>query len=88
MPGQHNNATKEDRSKRAIAIAEEMNLAYRKALVGTVQEVLFEEAVDGFDTGHTPNYMKVYVPATGRHNEVVSVKITEIYADGLLGIVD
>ncbi len=88
MPGQLGNATKEDRSKRAIAIAEEMNLAYRNALVGTVQEVLFEETVDGFDTGHTPNYMKVYVPSTGRHNEVVSVKITEIYADGLLGIVD
>ena len=88
MPGQHNNATKEDRSKRAIAIAEEMNLAYRNALVGTVQEVLFEETVDGFDTGHAPNYMKVYVPSTGRHNEVVSVKITEIYADGLLGEIE
>ena len=88
MPGQLGNATKEDRSKRAIAIAEEMNLAYRNALVGTVQEVLFEETVDGFDTGHTPNYMKVYVPSTGRHNEVVSVKITEIYADGLLGEIE
>ena len=88
MPGQHNNATKEDRSKRAIAISEEMNLAYRNALVGTVQEVLFEETVDGFDTGHTPNYMKVYVPATGRHNEIASVKITGLHDDGLLGIVD
>ena len=88
MPGQLGNATKEDRSKRAIAIAEEMNLAYRNALVGTVQEVLFEETVDGFDTGHTPNYMKVYVPATGRHNEVASVKITGLHDDGLLGIVD
>ena len=88
MPGQHNNATKEERSKRAIAIAEEMNLAYRNALVGTVQEVLFEETVDGFDTGHTPNYTKVYVPATGRHNEIASVKITGLHDDGLLGIVD
>ena len=85
MPGQHNNATKEERSRRAIAVAEEMNLAYRKALVGTVQEVLFEEAVDGFDTGHAPNYMKVYVPTKGRHNEIAPVRITGIHEDGLLG---
>ena len=85
MPGQHNNATKEERSRRAIAIAEERNLAYRQSLMGTEQEVLFEETEGDFDTGHAPNYMKVYVPATGRHNQIVRVKITGIHADGLLG---
>ncbi len=85
MPGQHNNATKEERSHRAIAIANEMNLAYRRALIGSVQEVLFEESVGGFDTGHAPNYIKVYVPATGRHNEIARVRITDLHADGLLG---
>ena len=84
MPGQHNNATKEARSRRAISVAEEMNLAYRKALIGTEQDVLFEEMEGVFDTGHSPNYMKVYLPATGRHNEVVRVRITGIHADGLL----
>ena len=88
MPGQHNNATKEDRSRRAIAVAEEMNRAYRKSHIGTVAEVLFEETVDGFDIGHTPDYLKVYVPAAGRHNVVLPVYITEIYADGLLGEVE
>ena len=85
MPGQHNNATKEERSRRAIAVAREMSLAYRQSLVGTEQEILFEETVDGFDTGHAPNYMKVYVPAADRHNEICRVRITGIYADGLLG---
>ena len=85
MPGQHNNATKEERSRRAIAIAEEMNRNYRNAQIGTVAEVLFEETEDAYDVGHTPNYMKVYVPATGRHNEILSVKITDIHEDGLLG---
>ena len=85
MPGQHNNATKEERSHRAIAIANEMNLAYRRALIGSVQEVLFEESVGGFDTGHAPNYIKVYVPATGRHNKIARVKITGLHDDGLLG---
>ena len=85
MPGQHNNATKEERSRRAISVAEEMNLAYRRSLVGSEQEVLFEETEGDFDTGHAPNYMKVYAPATGRHNQIARVRITGIHADGLLG---
>ena len=85
MPGQLGNATKEERSRRAIAIASEMNLAYRQTLVGTQQEILCEETEGNFDTGHAPNYMKVYIPTAGRHNEVVSVNITGIYEDGLIG---
>ena len=85
MPGQHNNAVKEERSRRAIAVAEEMSLAYRQALVGSVQEVLFEEQEDGLFTGHAPNYVKVYARGEGLHNQVRSVRITEIFQDGLLG---
>ncbi len=85
MAGQHNNATKEERSRQAIEIARQMNLAYRKKLIGTVQEVLFEEIVSQWDTGHAPNYVRVYVPAAGRHNEVHRVRITGLEMDGLRG---
>ena len=88
MPGQHDNATKEDRSRRAIAVAEAMNRAFRENLAGSVQEVLFEETEGAFDVGHAPNYMKIYVPAAGRHNEVRRVRITELYQDGLLGEIE
>ena len=85
MPGQLGNATKEERSRLCIAVAEEMNLAYRQSLIGTQQEVLFEETEGDFDTGHAPNYIKVYVPAKGRHNEIACVRITGLHTDGLLG---
>ncbi len=85
MSGQHNNATKEDRSRRAIAVAEEMNRKYRQSLIGTVGQVLFEEMVDGYDTGHAPNYMRIYVPGIGRHNVLANVKFTGLFKDGLLG---
>ena len=88
MPGQHTNATKEARSRRAIAVAEKMNLAYRQALIGSVQEILFEETEGLFDVGHAPNYVKVYVPAAGRHNVLAPVKITGLYQDGLIGEID
>ena len=83
MPGQHNNDTKEDRSRRAIAVADRMSMAYRQAMIGTVQEVLFEEEQDGFFAGHAPNYMKIYVKEKDLHNQVHRVIVEKIYKDGL-----
>ena len=85
MPGQHGNAVKEARSRAAIAVAEEMSRAYREALIGSVQNVLFEDVEDGLFTGHAPNYVKVYVPGEGLHNQVRRVRITGLYKDGLTG---
>ena len=83
MPGQLGNAVKEDRSRRAIAVAEEMSAAYRQAMVGTRQEVLFEEEQDGFYVGHAPNYMKIYVKGENLHNEIRTVIVEKIQEDGL-----
>ncbi|MBR6595528.1 MAG: tRNA (N(6)-L-threonylcarbamoyladenosine(37)-C(2))-methylthiotransferase MtaB [Oscillospiraceae bacterium] len=88
MPGQHNNATKEQRSHAAIAVAEEMSLAYRENLAGTSHAVLFEEKEGEFFTGHTPNYVKVYVPGADLHNEIRTVKLTEVYKDGMIGEIE
>ena len=85
MPGQHPNAVKEERSHAAIAVAQEMSLAYREALVNTEMEVLFEEREDGFYTGHTPNYMKVYAQGEDLHNQIRTVRITQVFREGLLG---
>ena len=85
MPGQLGNGVKEARSKAAIAIAAEMARAYRENMVGTVQEVLFEEESGPYYAGHTPNYVKVYAKGENLHNTVCAVEITGLYADGLLG---
>ena len=84
MPGQHNNATKEARSRAAIALAEEMSRAYREGFVGRTLEVLFEEREGEFYTGHTPNYIKVYARGENLHNEIRTVTMLEIYRDGVL----
>ena len=85
MPGQHPNAVKEDRSRRAINLAEEMSREYRQSLIGTIQSVLFEEPEDGLFAGHAPNYVKVYVDGTDLHNEIRDVTITGVYKDGVMG---
>ena len=84
MPGQHNNATKEARSRAAIALAEEMSRAYREGFVGRALEVLFEEREGEFYTGHAPNYIKVYARGENLHNEIRTVTVLEIYRDGVL----
>ena len=88
MPGQHDNATKEARSKAAIAVAEQMSAAFRKDMIGSVQSVLFEEAEKGYFTGHTGNYMKVYAKGENLHNEVKNVRLTGLYQDGLIGEIE
>ena len=85
MPGQHPNAVKEARSKAAIAVAEEMSVQYRKNLIGSVQEVLFEEPEDGFFVGHCPNYVKVYVRGEALHNEIRSVRVNGVFREGVTG---
>ena len=105
MPGQLGNAVKEARSAAAIAVAAELNRSFREAMLGTVQEVLFEEqaagdAPVGADahigpptsheaaavwTGHAPNSIRVYASGSELHNQVLPVRITGLYEDGLLG---
>ena len=87
MPGQHNNATKEDRSRRAIAVGNAMSESYRSALIGKELEVLFEEAEGEFYTGHAPNYVKVYVKGENLHNQIRNVTVTGLYRDGVMGTV-
>ena len=85
MPGQHNNATKEARSRAAIAVAEEMSRAYRESWVGRNLEVLFEDTDGEYYTGHAPNYVKVYAKGENLHNEIRTVTVTGVYQDGVIG---
>ncbi|MBQ7099244.1 MAG: radical SAM protein, partial [Oscillospiraceae bacterium] len=85
MPGQHPNTVKEERSRRAIAVADEMTASYRAAMVGSTAEVLFEEPSEGLFTGHAPNYVRVYAQGEDLHNELRTVRITGTFKDGVLG---
>ena len=88
MPGQHNNATKEARSRATIAVAEEMSRAYRESWVGRTLEVLFEDKDGEFYTGHAPNYVKVYAKGENLHNEIRTVTVTDVYQDGVMGTIE
>ena len=85
MKGQHPNAVKEARSAAAAAVAAELEEAYYTAMVGQTVPVLFEQEEHGRFTGHAPNYVKVYVQERDLHNQVLPVKITGLFRDGVEG---
>ena len=86
MPGQLSNAVKEARSKAAIAVAEEMKQKFCRSMLGSWHEVLFEEQVGDYFTGHTPNYVKVYLKGENLHNQIRKVELLKPFQDGMIGI--
>ena len=85
MPEQISKAVRASRAARASEVAAALREKYDAALIGTVQEVLFEQVENGCFTGHAKNYVKVYAHGEGLHNTIHSVRITKLRADGVEG---
>ena len=81
-------SVKEERAKRAAAVAEEMAQEYLAGCVGKVYPVLFEQTKNGYFAGHAPNYMEVLVQGEDLHNQVKLVRITGAENGSLLGEVE
>lgn len=87
MPGQLSAAQKAERAAAAGAVANELRARFNRALLGTVQQVLFEQPEGGCFTGHAPCGVKVYAPGEALHNRLRDVCITALHPDGVFGTV-
>ena len=76
---------KEERARRAAAVAADMERTYLAGCVGQIYPVLFEQERDGLFAGHAPNYMEVRMPGADLHNQVRLVRITGVEGEILLG---
>ena len=85
MPGQLPNAVKEERSRRAIAVAQDMSRCYHQELLGTTQAVLVEGTEGEHSVGHAMNYVKIYIPGAYPGNEIQTVAVKSLYGDGVTG---
>lgn len=84
LPGQLLNAEKERRSQIACERVKEISENYRRAMIGSIQEVLFEQDEEGLSCGHAGNSVLCYLPEAGLHNVVRKVRVKELYGVGLL----
>ncbi len=85
MPSQLSAAQKAERAAAACAVANELRARFNRALLGTVQQVLFEQPEGDCFTGHAPCGVKVYAPGEALHNRLCDVHITALRPDGVLG---
>ena len=81
-------AVKEDRARRAAAVAAELRRAYLEDCVGKLYPVLFEQPRNGKFFGHAPNYMEVLVDGGDLHNELRNVRVTSTDGDVLFGEIE
>jgi len=87
MPDQIPPEEKRRRAARMIAAGEELRKAFLAGMVGTAQEVLFEEGGPNGQTGYTPNYTPVTVPVLeSLRGRALPVQITGLLEDGCAGI--
>ena len=78
-------AVKEERARRAAAVAAELHRAYLEGCVDRTYPVLFEQPKGDKFSGHAPNYMEVLAAGEDLHNQVRNVRITGIEDGALLG---
>ena len=76
---------RKERAARMQALAEEMAEAYHRSMLGAVAEVLFETCADGVTDGLTETYVRVYTDAPVVRGEIVPVRLTHLYRDGIWG---
>lgn len=84
MPDQLPKAIKEQRAKELIALGEETAAAYAASLLGSQQEVLFEEERAGGAEGYTPQYMRVWAKGA-RAGDILAVRLTHYENDLFTG---
>ena len=86
MRGQVPKGEKEERARRAIALAARMERRWLESQTGRTLPVLFEEEKDGWWQGHAPNYALVRVKGEELHNRLLDVAITGAEGGALTGV--
>jgi len=67
------------------ALAEELAQDYHRAALGSAAEVLCETTEDGVTDGLTETYIRVYTDASVARGEIVPMRLTRLYKDGVWG---
>ena len=77
-----------DRLTRVGKLASELKEDFEREHIGKTLSVLIEEMVDGYSTGFTGNYIKVFIKGNLETNKFYDVKITEVNSDKVIGIIN
>ena len=76
---------RKERAARMQALADALAEEYHRAALGSDVDVLFETSEDGVTDGLTETYIRVYTDAPVTRGEIVPVRLTHLYRDGMWG---
>ena len=86
MKNQIPHHVKEERSKILMEICERSMLKFRENQIGKTTDVLFEEKIEGYYTGHTGNYIPVRVLSNKDiSGELLNVRLVKNGTDFVIG---
>jgi len=81
-------AAREERARELTVLGKRLQGAYLRGLLGSVREVLVEEAVprrgEGWMAGHIPQYVRVSLPY-GKPGAIQAARLTAVEGDGMIG---
>ena len=83
MTGQLPMAVKKERVRRMEETTEECARAIREKLLGKTEDVLFETETKGVSDGLTGGYFRVYTDAPVTLGEIVPLRLSRLYKDGV-----
>ena len=84
LPDQVPEAVRRNRARALIQVAEQLERDYIAAMLGSVQEVLFEQSVgDGLSEGYTGQYLRVRAPA--EPGEILPVRLVRAEGKTVIG---
>jgi threonylcarbamoyladenosine tRNA methylthiotransferase MtaB len=77
-----------ERKQKLLRLAEKTGFELRQRFVGRKMKVLLEnETKPGFLSGHTANFLRVWVPAgTHKPNDLIEIQLVGNEPDGLIGL--
>lgn len=75
---------REERARELIALGADMAEDYRRAQLGTVRRVLFEQCAEGVSVGYTPEYMRCEAPGAVC-GQTLPVRMTGLLPEGFSG---
>jgi len=78
MPGQIEKSIRKARARTAIKAANLMAQEFKQNQTGKTVKVLFEQKKNGYFTGHSENYIEIYVKDKAERNSIHNVRIKTI----------
>ncbi len=90
MSGQIDGKIKKERTHQLLDLSNKLNYNYNSAYINKVEEVLVEEKVNGYYSGHTSNFLHVKFKSnkTIERNAIIKVKITKAFENEVEGVME